>query len=68
VIVVKWVCKAKLNPGGSVNKLKARLVVKRVQSEKVYKFHKALYSLKHAPRTWYNTVDDYLLEQGFTRS
>ena len=28
VLGVKWVYKAKLNPNGSINKLKARLVVK----------------------------------------
>nr|GEZ98053.1 putative ribonuclease H-like domain-containing protein [Tanacetum cinerariifolium] len=34
---------------------------------KVYKVVKALYSLHQAPRAWYETLDNYLLENGFQR-
>ena len=30
-------------------------------------FFKALYGLKQAPRTWYATLSDFLLENGFSR-
>nr|GEV79523.1 hypothetical protein [Tanacetum cinerariifolium] len=33
--------------------------------DKVYKVVKALYSLHQAPRAWYETLADYLLENGF---
>nr|GEZ08685.1 hypothetical protein [Tanacetum cinerariifolium] len=34
---------------------------------KVYKVVKALYGLHQAPRAWYETLDSYLLENGFQR-
>nr|GFC46016.1 putative ribonuclease H-like domain-containing protein [Tanacetum cinerariifolium] len=34
---------------------------------KVYKVVKALYGLHQAPRTWYETLANYLLENGFQR-
>jgi hypothetical protein len=33
----------------------------------VYKLDKALYGLKQAPRAWYETLSNFLLEQGFSR-
>nr|GEY29261.1 retrovirus-related Pol polyprotein from transposon TNT 1-94 [Tanacetum cinerariifolium] len=33
--------------------------------DKVYKVVKALYGLHQAPRAWYETLDNYLLENGF---
>nr|GEZ83921.1 putative ribonuclease H-like domain-containing protein [Tanacetum cinerariifolium] len=33
--------------------------------DKVYKVVKALYGLHHAPRAWYETLANYLLENGF---
>jgi hypothetical protein len=33
--------------------------------DKVYKLNQALYSLKQAPRVWYNTLSKYLQELGF---
>jgi hypothetical protein len=30
-----------------------------------YQLHKALYGLKHAPRTWYECLKDFLLKNGF---
>ena len=35
---------------------------------KVYKLQKALYSLKQAPRAWYNRIDCHLLQKGFKGS
>nr|GFB02106.1 putative ribonuclease H-like domain-containing protein [Tanacetum cinerariifolium] len=35
--------------------------------DKVYKVVKALYGLHQAPRTWYETLANYLLENGFQR-
>nr|GEV33335.1 putative ribonuclease H-like domain-containing protein [Tanacetum cinerariifolium] len=35
--------------------------------DKVYKVVKALYGLYQAPRAWYETLDTYLLENGFQR-
>ncbi|GJR55378.1 putative ribonuclease H-like domain-containing protein, partial [Tanacetum coccineum] len=34
---------------------------------KVYKVEKALYGLHQAPRAWYETLSNYLLENGFRR-
>nr|GEU34885.1 hypothetical protein [Tanacetum cinerariifolium] len=36
-------------------------------SDKVYKVVKALYGLHQAPRAWYKTLANYLLENGFQR-
>jgi len=33
----------------------------------VYKLQKALYGLKQAPRAWYEKINKFLLENGFTR-
>nr|GEW93777.1 putative ribonuclease H-like domain-containing protein [Tanacetum cinerariifolium] len=35
--------------------------------DKVYKVVKALYGLRQAPRAWYETLANYLLEHGFQR-
>nr|GEU33865.1 retrovirus-related Pol polyprotein from transposon TNT 1-94 [Tanacetum cinerariifolium] len=35
--------------------------------EKVYKVEKALYGLHQAPRTWYETLSTYLMDNGFYR-
>eukprot|EP00253_Pinus_taeda_P017998 PITA_17998 len=37
------------------------------QEKKVYPLRKALYGLKHAPHTWYNRIDAYLLANGFDK-
>ena len=34
----------------------------------VCKLKKALYGLKHAPRTWYGRMDIFLMSLGFTKS
>ena len=34
----------------------------------VCKLKKALYGLKHEPRTWYNRIDNFLSSLGFTKS
>ena len=31
----------------------------------VFKLHKALYGLKQAPRAWYDTLKDFLIQNGF---
>ena len=36
-------------------------------SDFVYFLFKALYGLKQAPQTWYDTLSEFLLENGFTR-
>nr|GEV53825.1 retrovirus-related Pol polyprotein from transposon TNT 1-94 [Tanacetum cinerariifolium] len=35
--------------------------------EKVYHLKKALYGLKHAPRSWYDELSKFLTSQGFTK-
>ncbi|KAH9310048.1 hypothetical protein KI387_037959, partial [Taxus chinensis] len=35
---------------------------------KVYRLNKVLYGLKQTPRDWYNRIDSYLIENGFSRS
>ncbi|GJY49354.1 putative ribonuclease H-like domain-containing protein [Tanacetum coccineum] len=35
--------------------------------DRVYKVEKALYGLHQAPRTWYETLSTYLLDNGFQR-
>lgn len=35
---------------------------------KVYRLRKTLYRLKQAPRTWYNKIDAFFQDSGFTRS
>ncbi|KAK6153486.1 hypothetical protein DH2020_013125 [Rehmannia glutinosa] len=35
--------------------------------DKVYKLNKALYGLKQAPRAWYDTLSQFLIENGFTK-
>ena len=37
------------------------------EASKVYKLHKALYGLKHAPRAWNKKIDSYLVELGFVK-
>ena len=38
------------------------------EEDKVYRLHKALYSLKQTSRAWYSKVDAYFVQQGFKRS
>jgi hypothetical protein len=33
----------------------------------VYKFKKALYGIKHAPKTWYSRLNKYLQQAGFIK-
>jgi len=33
----------------------------------VYKLHKALYGLKHAPRAWNKRIDSFLVQQNFVK-
>ena len=35
---------------------------------RVCKLNKALYCLKHAPRTWYNRINSFVTSLGFTKS
>ncbi|KAK6115596.1 hypothetical protein DH2020_007865 [Rehmannia glutinosa] len=35
--------------------------------DKVYKLKKALYGLKQAPRAWYDTLSQFLIDNGFTK-
>ena len=34
----------------------------------VCKLKNSLYGLKHAPRTWYDMMDSFLMSQGFTKN
>jgi len=34
----------------------------------VFKLKKALYELKHAPRSWYDKIDSFFLNHGYIRS
>nr|GEU83476.1 retrovirus-related Pol polyprotein from transposon TNT 1-94 [Tanacetum cinerariifolium] len=35
--------------------------------DKVYRFKKALYGLKHAPRAWYDELSNFLVSKGFSK-
>nr|GEU99664.1 hypothetical protein [Tanacetum cinerariifolium] len=64
----KWVFRNKKDERGIVNRNKARLVAQDLDYPgKVYKVVKALYGLHQAPRAWYETLANYLLENGFQR-
>jgi len=41
--------------------------VKSGQEHLVCKLKKALYGLKHAPRSWYEKIDSFFLQLGFMR-
>lgn len=41
--------------------------VKEEKENIVYRLHKALYNLKHAPRAWYKKIDSYMVELGFIK-
>ena len=38
------------------------------KNDMLYKFHKALYGLKKAPRAWYERLHNYLIQIGFQRT
>ena len=40
---------------------------KKGKEDKVYKLKKELYGLKQAPRAWYNRMDAYFTELGFSK-
>jgi hypothetical protein len=42
--------------------------VKQGQEHLVCKLKKALYGLKHAPRSWYDKIDNFFLQKGFVKS
>lgn len=42
--------------------------VKERQEHLVCRLKKALYSLKQAPRSWYEKIDSFFLHHGFHRS
>jgi protein associated with RNAse G/E len=42
--------------------------VKSGQEHLIYKLKKALYGLKQTPRSWYEKIDSFFLQQGFMRS
>nr|GEW80493.1 hypothetical protein [Tanacetum cinerariifolium] len=69
-IGTKWVYKNKKDKKGIVVRNKARLTLQFEDPDhpnKVYKVVKALYGLHQAPRAWYETLANYLLENGFQR-
>ena len=38
------------------------------KKDMVYKLHKALYGVKEAPRAWYKSLHNYLMQIGFQRT
>ncbi|GJU73421.1 retrovirus-related pol polyprotein from transposon TNT 1-94 [Tanacetum coccineum] len=83
VIKLKWIYKVKTDEFGGVLKNKARLVAQGFRQEDginfkesfalveyqshMYKLKKALYSLKQAPRAWYDMLSSFLLSQHFSK-
>ncbi|XP_066319578.1 uncharacterized mitochondrial protein AtMg00810-like [Miscanthus floridulus] len=82
VIAGKWLFKNKLNPDGSLERRKARWVVRGFSQRPGVDFHqtfspvvkpasirtlvKSLYGLKQAPRAWFQRLNAHLRSLGFT--
>nr|GEZ36522.1 ribonuclease H-like domain-containing protein [Tanacetum cinerariifolium] len=69
-IGTKWVYRNKKNERGILVRNKARLpsgFEDPDHHDKVYKVVMAIYGLLQAPRAWYETLANYLLENGFQR-
>ncbi|GJS87300.1 retrovirus-related pol polyprotein from transposon TNT 1-94 [Tanacetum coccineum] len=82
LIKLKWIYKVKTDVFGGVLKNKVRLVDQGFKQEEginfeesfapdnlahVYKLKKALYSLKQAPRAWYDMLSSLLMSQHFSK-
>lgn len=59
ISILKWL----LGERSYIEQLEEYVVQRN--EEKVYKLHKALHGLKHAPRTWYIRIDLYLVNHRF---
>uniref|UniRef100_A0A2N9EK44 Integrase catalytic domain-containing protein n=1 Tax=Fagus sylvatica TaxID=28930 RepID=A0A2N9EK44_FAGSY len=73
----KWIFKRKMKADGSIDKYKARLVVKEIYMEqpegfivpgkekKVCRLVKSLYGLKQAPKQWHEKFDNAMMSNEF---
>ncbi|KAG8485774.1 hypothetical protein CXB51_019181 [Gossypium anomalum] len=75
IIGVKWVYRAKHNADGSLNKLKARLIVKGFSQKYGLDYLESFAPMARldtirllAPRACYSRIDSYLISLGFERS
>nr|GEV11752.1 hypothetical protein [Tanacetum cinerariifolium] len=71
-ITLKWVFKIKYYPDGSLDKFKARLVVRegytKAAPNQVCQLKRSLYGLKQSPRQWNHELTKFLISLGYVQS
>nr|GEW51275.1 hypothetical protein [Tanacetum cinerariifolium] len=70
-ITLKWVFKIKYYPDGSLDKFKARLVVRgytKAAPNQVCQLKRSLYGLKQSPRQWNHELTMFFISLGYVQS